>query len=68
MRSLKMNPGASWRRFFEQMKTRLLLIPFLIAGFLWVNHYNLCYAQKQPKNLTILFTNNINGEIDPCPT
>jgi len=26
------------------------------------------YAQKQPKSLTILFTNNINGEIDPCPT
>lgn len=26
------------------------------------------YAQKQPKTLTILYTNNINGEIDPCPT
>jgi hypothetical protein len=26
------------------------------------------YAQKQPKSLTILYTNNINGEIDPCPT
>jgi hypothetical protein len=26
------------------------------------------HAQKQPKPLTILYTNNINGEIDPCPT
>jgi len=26
------------------------------------------YAQKQPKTLTILYTNSINGEIDPCPT
>ncbi len=26
------------------------------------------YAQKQPSTLTILFTNNINGEIEPCPT
>ena len=26
------------------------------------------HAQKQPKTLTILYTNNINGEIDPCPT
>lgn len=26
------------------------------------------YAQKQPPTLTILYTNNINGEIDPCPT
>jgi hypothetical protein len=26
------------------------------------------HAQKQPKTLTILYTNNINGEIDPCPS
>ena len=26
------------------------------------------YAQKQTKTLTILYTNNINSEIDPCPT
>jgi len=26
------------------------------------------HAQKQPKNLTILYTNNINAEIDPCPS
>ena len=26
------------------------------------------YAQKSPKTLTLLYSNNINGEIDPCPT
>jgi hypothetical protein len=26
------------------------------------------YAQKQPKNLTLLYSNNLNGEIEPCPT
>jgi len=26
------------------------------------------HAQKQPRILTILFTNNMNGEIDPCPS
>jgi hypothetical protein len=26
------------------------------------------HAQKTPKTLTILYSNNINGEIEPCPT
>jgi len=26
------------------------------------------HAQKSPKTLTLLYSNNINGEIDPCPT
>lgn len=26
------------------------------------------FAQKQTRALTILYTNNINGETDPCPT
>jgi hypothetical protein len=25
-------------------------------------------AQKSPKTLTLLYSNNINGEIDPCST
>jgi hypothetical protein len=26
------------------------------------------HAQKSPKTLTLLYSNNINGEVDPCPT
>lgn len=26
------------------------------------------HAQKPAKTLTFLYSNNINGEIDPCPT
>jgi len=26
------------------------------------------HTQKSGRNLTILYTNNINGEIYPCPT
>ena len=26
------------------------------------------HAQKSAKSLTLLYSNNINGEIDPCPT
>ncbi len=25
-------------------------------------------AQKEPKKLVLLYSNNINGELDPCPT
>ena len=40
----------------------------LIFGVLWVNHVDLSYAQKAPNTLTLVYTNNINGEIDPCPS
>jgi hypothetical protein len=50
------------------MKKITLFIVFLTIGFLGVNHSNPCYAQKPLNTLTILYSNNINGEIDPCPT
>ncbi len=37
-----------------------LVILLMVTGSL--------HAQKQPKTLTILYTNNINGELLPCPT
>ena len=43
------------------------IVLILILGLLVLGEFP-AYAQKQPKSLTILFTNNINGEIDPCPT
>ena len=50
------------------MKEKWSFIVFLILGFLWVGHDTPVYAQKPPKPLTLLYSNNINGEIEPCPT
>ncbi len=52
----------------DNMKRIWFLIIFFAPGFLWVNHSNPCYAQKPLNTLTLLYSNNINGEIDPCPT
>jgi hypothetical protein len=50
------------------MKTKLLFIFFLILGFLGANHHAFSQSKTPAKTLTILYSNNINGEIDPCPT
>jgi hypothetical protein len=50
------------------MKTKLLLALFLILGFLGTHPYAFSQSKIQPKTLTLLYSNNINGEIDPCPT
>jgi len=47
-------------------KRELLIIIFFF--FICVAIKNLSYAQPQPKNLTIIYSNNINAETDPCPT
>ncbi len=41
---------------------------FLPLGLLWVSHSNPCYAQKPLNAFTLLYSNNINAEIEPCPT
>jgi hypothetical protein len=43
-------------------------ILLLVFGFVWVNHRSPLHAQNPTKTLTFLYSNNINGEIDPCPT
>ncbi len=50
------------------VKRGWFLIIFLTLGFHWVNHSNPCYAQKPLNTLTLLYSNNINAEIEPCPT
>ena len=35
---------------------------------LWIITGLTSHAQKSPKTLNLLYSNNINGEIDPCPT
>ncbi len=50
------------------MKTRALFILFLILGFLATDRYVFSQSKTSVKTLTIVYSNNINGEIDPCPT
>ena len=51
----------------DRVKKRGVLI-FILGFFFLLMIMGIAHAQKQPKSLTILYTNNINGEIDPCPT
>ena len=50
------------------MKGRLSLIVILILGFFLIFNTLPSHAQKQTRTLTILYSNNLNAEIDPCPT
>ena len=47
---------------------KTLFILFLVLGSLCLNHSRPCDAQSPNKTLTFLYSNNINGEIEPCPT
>jgi hypothetical protein len=47
-------------------KWPLLLI--IMFGFLWAIHGADAQPEKPSKILTILYSNNLNGEINPCPT
>jgi len=47
-------------------KVRFSLV-FLVLGILLIMT-GYPQAQRPGKTITILYTNNINGEIDPCPT
>ncbi len=53
----------------EQMKWigRRVLIPFLVM-WLVLSINPLSTVAQATKSLTILYSNNINGEIDPCPS
>jgi hypothetical protein len=48
-------------------KNRFWVILFLLGSVLIVFALP-SHAQKQTRTLTILYSNNLNGEIDPCPT
>lgn len=52
----------------NMMKEKLFLIAILILGFFLILNTLPSHAQKQARTLTILYSNNMNGEIDPCPT
>ena len=50
------------------MKKKWFLISVLAFGSFLVFHALPMRAQKSPKALTLVYSNNMNGEIDPCPT
>jgi hypothetical protein len=48
------------------MKNKLLFPA--ISAFVFFSFAGSLFAQKPAKHLTLLYGNNINSEIDPCPT
>ncbi len=50
------------------MKGKWISVAVLAVGFFFFSNAFPSFAQKSPKTLTLLYSNNINGEIDPCPT
>lgn len=47
-------------------KNNLFLILIIFAIILGIEA--LTFAEQRSKSLTIIFSNNINAETDPCPT
>jgi hypothetical protein len=52
----------------NKMKGKWFVPSILILGFFLLFNPFPSHAQKAVKTLTLLYSNNINGEIDPCPT
>jgi hypothetical protein len=50
------------------MNGKWFVIGVLVLGFFLFFNASPSHAQKSPKTLTLVYSNNINGEIDPCPT
>jgi len=50
------------------MKRESFFVALFCMGILWVMLAFPLHAQNPPKNLTLLYGNNFNGEIEPCPT
>jgi hypothetical protein len=50
------------------MKKKGVFTFVFILGLLEAIHSIPAYSQKPTRNLTLLYSNNIGGEIEPCPT
>ncbi len=50
------------------MKKKWFLIGVLVLGSILLYPAFPSHAQKFPKALTLVYSTNMNGEIDPCPT
>jgi hypothetical protein len=51
----------------EKVKNHIFAIVLLLSAFLFSN-VCLLSAGTLPQSITILYSNNINAEIDPCPS
>ncbi len=52
----------------QAMNQKWFTVGILVLGFLLFFNASPSLAQKSPKTLTLVYSNNIKGEIDPCPT
>jgi hypothetical protein len=50
------------------MREKWFVKAALALGFFLFFNVSPSHAQKSPKTLTLVYSNNINGEVDPCPT
>ncbi len=50
------------------MKIKSFLILLLSLGVFVAMRGPVIHAENTPKTLTLLYSNNFNGETDPCPT
>ncbi len=50
------------------MKKKGFFALCLCLGILWAVQAPSLHAQKTPKTLTLLYSNNFNAETDPCPS
>ena len=50
----------------KTMRRKIIKGLFFLGFFLTIDS-NPLLAQTYPKNLTLVYTNNVWGEIDPCP-
>ena len=49
------------------MNSKRLVAVFFLLGIYLIVHTLSSHAQEPSRKLTLLYTNNINAEIDPCP-
>ena len=52
----------------HELTVKRLLTILTAVCFVFVALVPCSRAQKAPRSLAIIYSNNINGEIDPCPT
>ncbi len=50
------------------MKRWFLFLIAALLAFYGIGSGFSAWAQKSAQKVTVLFSNNINGEIEPCPT
>jgi hypothetical protein len=50
------------------MKRKWVFMVISVLGLHWIINGTPVHAQRPTKALTFLYSNNINGEIDPCPS